>query len=98
MQDSQEDQLGEITQLSTINDVTRASWRPVEGETQLMGWNEDEVSVYDVTEEMRVAASCGGMLKGRRGKENVGKGRWNPHHGSKQFSLCVGNQVFMWLK
>ena len=59
-----------------------------------MGWNEDEVSVYDVTEEMRVAASCGGMLKGRRGKENVGKGSWNPHHGSKQFSLCVGNQVF----
>ena len=46
------------------------------------------MDLYDVTEELK--KQCSFKLPS---KKKAGKGRWNPHHGSKQFSVCVGNQV-----
>lgn len=90
--------LEEVAIIETEDNATKltAHWKPIEGENFLMVLSNTKMTLYDV-ERSTPSLSSSYDLPLRKGHLcPITNGRWNPHHGGKQFAVATEQNVIGW--
>jgi len=83
---------------SEVPIVRSAFWKPVESENQVMTFdNELTIHLWDIDDGEPTYNSSFNIGDSRKYHSPVvTNGRWNPHHGAKQFALSVASNIISW--
>jgi len=88
----------EMAEISSteISRTTQVQWKPLEDDAHLMVLGDGIVQLWDVVEESpRLVSSF--KVPDRKGHQGaISNGRWNPHHGARQFAVACGQNVIGW--
>nr|CAB3267313.1 protein TSSC1-like [Phallusia mammillata] len=78
-----------------IKDVSHVLWKPLEEDCQFIALGNGSMQLWDMSE----SPSCVSTFKipERKGHQcNITNGKWNPHHGAKQFAVATGQNISTW--
>nr|XP_039269101.1 EARP-interacting protein homolog [Styela clava] len=100
-QDITQNQQGTLENLATLDseefgNISSSHWKPIEGENFLMALAGSKMLLYDM-EQGTPKLSDSFELPTRKGHPcTITSGRWNPHHGGKQFAAATEQNVVGW--
>ena len=88
----------EIVDFKSLLDtnVTHVLWKPVESDQQLMSLGDGYLNLWNA-EEASPSLIATYQIPEKKGQPNViTNGRWDPHHGAKQFAIACGQAIMSW--
>ncbi|XP_078480991.1 EARP-interacting protein homolog [Ciona intestinalis] len=78
---------------SEINHISSLQWKPVEDDHQVIILGDGKLHLFDLEEE-KPNSLFSFMLPEKKGHPLVATcGKWNPHHGAKQFAVAAGQNI-----
>ena len=88
----------EVVDFSTLtqSSITHVLWKPIESEQQLMTLGDNTLSWWDLKHSSPALVSTYKLPDKKGHPTAITNGRWNPHHGSKQFAVASGQNIMSW--
>jgi len=88
----------EVMDFSTLAQtiITHVLWKPIENDEQLMTLGNGTLSLWDLQHSSPALASSFKLPEKKGHPSAITNGRWNPHHGAKQFAVATGQNVLSW--
>ena len=90
-------QLAQLTS-PEVKNVCSAFWKPIESENQIMTFGSELlIHLWDVDNGEPSFVSSFNIGESKKYYSHVvTNGRWNPHHGAKQFAVSVSSNIVSW--
>ena len=76
--------------------ITHIFWKPVENEHQLMSVGDGALCLWDVNQALPSLVSSYAFPEKKGFPCSITNGKWNPHHGAKQFAVGIGQGIQSW--
>lgn len=99
--DSSPGHLGTLEQVALLEtkefgDVLSSHWKPIENENLLMAVTKNHLLLYDINVSQAELMSSFSLPNKKGHPHTITAGRWNPHHGGKQFAVTTEQNVVGW--
>lgn len=76
--------------------VTHVFWKPIESDHQLMSIGDGSLCLWDL-EQSSLELVSSYIFPDKKGFPcAITNGKWNPHHGAKQFAAATGQSIQSW--
>ena len=88
----------EVATFSTTSqtNITHIMWKPIENDQQLMGLGDGALSLWDVGQSTPSHIETYRFPEKKGYPVSIANGKWNPHHGAKQFAVAAGQNILSW--
>ncbi|XP_076818994.1 EARP and GARP complex-interacting protein 1-like [Clavelina lepadiformis] len=95
---NQPNSISEIGELKSdeVRSVSHVLWKPIEDDSQVMSLGSGQMHLWDIMKaEPRLIRVF--KLPEKKGHPcPVTNGKWNPHHGAKQFAVATNQHIIGW--
>ena len=81
---------------SSQSNITHILWKPIESDQHLMTLGEGQMGLWDIQPASPTLVSTYKLPEKKGLPSTLTNGRWNPHHGAKQFAVASGQNILSW--